>query len=102
MSTHDDHMRAQMGVPPVHSDTSEQSMDSMVRLGDILVRVGCPSCHWDGNVHLYDIGDGPEWCCPQCDFCHPSNPVRGDDGMTNAERKMRAEMDRVMRERFSE
>lgn len=48
-------------------------------------------CGFSGKVTLYDIGDGPEWCCPQCDLCHCPTAEVGDDGLTNAERKLVAE-----------
>lgn len=60
------------------------------RLTEVQVLVGCPSCGWSGVVQLYDIGDGPEWCCRSCDHCFPSNPVVGGDGKTIAERTMLA------------
>jgi hypothetical protein len=54
----------------------------------VQILLACPDCGWSGTVRLYDIGDGPEWCCPSCDMCFPSNPVRGEDGLTKAERAL--------------
>lgn len=56
-------------------------------------------CGFRGTVSLYDIGDGPEWCCPRCDMCHCPTAVVGPDGLTDAERKMVAEGRRLMEER---
>ncbi len=56
---------------------------------DVAVLLACPSCAWSGTVTLYNIGDGPEWCCPSCDMCWPSKPVVGEDGLTAAERSLR-------------
>lgn len=55
----------------------------------VAVLLACPECGWSGTVTLYDIGDGPEWCCLGCDMCWPSNPVVGEDGLTAAERSLR-------------
>jgi len=62
----------------------------MAELGDIQVVLACPGCQWSGTVTLYDIGDGPEWCCPGCDMCFPSNPVVDEEGLTGAEKNMMA------------
>lgn len=59
---------------------------------EVVVRLACPSCQWDGVATLYDIGDGPEWCCPRCDLCFASNSVIGEDGLTGAERSLRQRM----------
>jgi hypothetical protein len=29
----------------------------------------CPSCGARHDGDPYDIGDGPEFCCPTCDWC---------------------------------
>lgn len=51
--------------------------------------VTCPTCGWEGEVHTYDIGDGREWCCPNCDMSHlDSPPERDEDGFTPAEVEM--------------
>ena len=67
-------------------------------LTDVVVL--CPSCDWTGTVRLYDIGDGPEWNCPSCDMCFPSNAVIGEDGLTNAERKLHELARQIQRERW--
>lgn len=28
------------------------------------------ACGWKGTPELYDIGSGPEWSCPACEWCH--------------------------------
>lgn len=58
-------------------------------LVDVEVMLACPNCGWVGVVQLYDIGDGPEWCCRGCDQCFPSNAEVGADGLTRAERSLR-------------
>lgn len=48
-----------------------------------LVRT-CPSCGWVGAPAVYDIGSGPEWSCPGCEWCYgaqgqeldPQDPFR--------------------------
>ncbi len=59
---------------------------------DLQVLLACPGCGWSGIVILYDIGDGPEWCCSSCDMCWPSKPEVGPDGKTGAQRNMEAAM----------
>lgn len=56
-----------------------------------MAQMTCSSCGWTGRATFYDIGDGPEWCCPACDMCHCPTAKVGDDGLTDAERKMVAE-----------
>lgn len=60
--------------------------DEIVSGGLDSVHVAC-ECGFEGEVRLYDIGDGPEWNCPSCDWCWPASPEFGPDGKTNAERK---------------
>lgn len=69
-----------------------------MNLDEVKVLVHC-ECSWSGVVSLYDIGDGPEWCCPSCDMCWPSNPVVGEDGKTGAQRKMEAGLAEALAER---
>ena len=43
----------------------------------------CPSCGAHCDAEPYDIGDGPELCCPVCDWCWGAvgqilHPVRPD------------------------
>ncbi len=66
----------------------------------IEVLLACPDCQWSGVVRLYDIGDGPEWCCPSCDMCYPSNPVVGPDGLTNAQRDLKAMAKQFLDQRY--
>jgi hypothetical protein len=44
----------------------------------------CPSCGARHDGDPYDIGDGPEFCCPTCDWCwgalgQPLTPIRPDE-----------------------
>lgn len=63
------------------------------------ITVTC-ECEWTGEVTLYDIGDGLEWCCPQCDYCTLLSPVEVDDqGFTASMREAKNIADRMMRMR---
>ncbi len=30
----------------------------------------CPTCRAVFHMHPYDIGSGPELCCPHCEWCY--------------------------------
>lgn len=64
-----------------------------------MAHVVCKNCGWTGRPTFYDIGDGPEWCCPNCDMCYCPTAKVGKDGLTDAERKLVEEGRRLMEER---
>jgi hypothetical protein len=33
-----------------------------------IIRI-CAKCKWRGRPPVYDIGAGPEWTCPECEWC---------------------------------
>lgn len=55
----------------------------MILIPGFPVEVAC-NCGWVGKITPYDIGDGPEFCCPQCDWCYAPSAVVLGDGSTQA------------------
>lgn len=44
----------------------------------------CPSCGTVNDQEPYDIGDGPEFACPNCEWCWGANGQDLTDGPIKA------------------